>query len=101
MIDIKEIKKKQDEAYRKRFKRWYKKSRIEKEIEISAVKGYRRLLIEISKEYDDKIKLMKEDEKFIQLLKEKLPEFNINRYKYNRKGVFNITVYCDYIIIAW
>ena len=44
---------------------------------------------------------MKEDEKFIQLLKEKLPEFNINRYKYNRKGVFNITVYCDYIIIAW
>ena len=47
------------------------------------------------------IKLMKEDEKFIQLLKEKLPEFNINRYKYQYKGIFNITVYCDYVTITW
>ncbi len=35
---INELKKKQDEAYRKRFERWYKKFQIEKEIEITAVK---------------------------------------------------------------
>lgn len=101
MIDIKEIKKKQEEAYRKRFERWYKKSQIEKEIEISALKGYRKLRIEIREEHDKTIKLMKEDEKFIQLLKEKLPEFNINRYKYQYKGIFNITVNCDYVTITW
>ena len=101
MIGINELKNKQDAAYRKRFERWYKKSQIEKEIEISALKGYRKLRIEIREEHDETIKLMKEDEKFIQLLKEKLPEFNINRYKYQYKGIFNITVYCDYVTITW
>ena len=101
MINIEELKNKQGAAYRKRFERWYKKSQIEKEIEISALKGYRNLTIEIRNEVVEKIKLMKEDETFIQLLKEKLPKFNINRYKYNRKGVFNITVYCDYVTITW
>ena len=101
MIDINELKNKQDAAYRKRFERWYKKSQIEKEIEISALKGYRKLRIEIREEHDENIKLMKEDETFIQLLKEKLPEFNINRYKYQYKGIFNITVYCDYVTITW
>lgn len=101
MIDINELKNKQIEAYKKRFERWYKKSQIEKEIEISALKGYRKLRIEIREEHDETIKLMKEDEKFIQLLKEKLPEFNINRYKYQYKGIFNITVYCDYVTITW
>lgn len=101
MIDINELKNKQIEAYRKRFERWYKKSQIEKEIEISALKGYRKLLIEIREEHDENIKLMKEDETFIQLLKEKLPEFNINRYKYQYKGIFNITVNCDYVTITW
>ena len=101
MIDINELKKKQDAAYRKRFERWYKKSQIEKEIEISALKGYRNLTIEIRNEVVEKIKLMKEDEKFIQLLKEKLPKFNINRYKNNYKGAFNITMFYDYVIITW
>lgn len=101
MIDINELKNKQIEAYKKRFERWYKKSQIEKEIEISALKGYRKLRIEIREEHDETIKLMKEDEKFIQFLKEKLPEFNINRYKYQYKGIFNITVYCDYVTITW
>nr|DAW67198.1 MAG TPA: YopX protein [Caudoviricetes sp.] len=101
MIGINELKNKQDAAYRKRFERWYKKSQIGKEIEISALKGYRKLRIEIREEHDETIKLMKEDEKFIQLLKEKLPEFNINRYKYQYKGIFNITVYCDYVTITW
>lgn len=101
MIDINELKNKQIEAYRKRFERWYKKFRIEKEIEISAVKGYRSLLIEISKEYDDKIKLMKEDEKFIQLLKEKLPDFKIERHKYKSKGAFSIPFFYDYVTITW
>lgn len=101
MIDINELKNKQIEAYKKRFERWYKKSQIEKEIEISALKGYRKLCIEIREEHDETIKLMKEDEKFIQFLKEKLPEFNINRYKYQYKGIFNITVYCDYVTITW
>jgi hypothetical protein len=101
MIDINELKNKQDAAYRKRFERWYKKSQIEKEIEISALKGYRKLRIEIREEHDENIKLMKEDETFIQLLKEKLPEFNINRYKYQYKGIFNITVNCDYVTITW
>ena len=101
MIGINELKNKQDAAYRKRFERWYKKSQIEKEIEISALKGYRKLRIEIREEHDETIKLMKEDEKLIQLLKEKLPEFNINRYKYQYKGIFNITVYCDYVTITW
>ena len=101
MIDINELKNKQIEAYKKRFERWYTKSQIEKEIEISALKGYRKLRIEIREEHDETIKLMKEDETFIHLLKEKLPEFNINRYKYQYKGIFNITVYCDYVTITW
>lgn len=100
MINIEELKNKQGAAYRKRFERWYKKSQIEKEIEISTLKGYKSLTIEIRKEPVEKIKLMKEDEKFIQHLKEKLPEFSIKRHKYKYSGVF-ITVFYDYVKITW
>ena len=101
MIDIKEIKKKQEEAYRKRFERWYKSVRIEQKIEISALKGYRSLTIDIRREPEEKIKLMKKDEKFIQLLNEKLPDFSITRHTYSKIGAFGITVYYDYITITW
>ena len=101
MIDIKEIKKKQEEAYRKRFERWYKKSQIEQKIEILALKGYRSLTIEIRNEPVEKIKLMKKDKNFIQLLNEKLPDFSITRRTYDKIGVFGIPVNYDYITIAW
>ena len=101
MIDIKEIKKKQEEAYRKRFERWYKSVRIEQKIEILALKGYRSLIIEIRNEPVEKIKLMKKDKNFIQLLNEKLPDFSITRRTYGKIGVFGIPVNYDYITIAW
>ena len=101
MIDIKEIKKKQEEAYRKRFERWYKSVRIEQKIEILAIKGYRSLTIEIRNEPVEKIKLMKKDKNFIQLLNEKLPDFSITRRTYDKIGVFGIPVNYDYITIAW
>lgn len=101
MIDINELKKEQDAAYRKRFERWYKKSQIEKEIEISALKGYRSLTIEIRNEPVEKIKLMKKDKNFIQLLNEKLPDFSITRRTYDKIGGFGMPVNYDYITIAW
>lgn len=101
MIDIERLKKKKDETYKKRFEQWYEKNEIENAIIKSVLDGYRGFKIEIREENNIEIKLMKEDEKFVQLLKEKLPGFSITRHSGTHKTLFDMDIYYSYIIISW
>ena len=85
MIDIERLKKKKDETYKKRFEQWYEKNEIENVIIKSVLDGYRGFKIE----------------KFVQLLKEKLPGFSITRHSGTHKTLFDMDIYYSYILISW
>lgn len=65
--------------YDKWFERWYKRMEIEKRIKESAMKGYEGTYINCNMSGDEYLRRRLQEERFVILLKEKLPGFEIGR----------------------
>ena len=103
---IDKVKKQREESFEKWFERWFEKSNFEKEIIESSAQGYqgyRIVISEMSKD-DAYLKRRLREEKTVQMLKEKLPGFDVEYVKETWESqFFGMTRHNmkDFISITW
>lgn len=104
----KELKHAAKAAYNKWFNRWYKHSNLPEKLKRNAQIGRKTLIV-----YDNTLKQSDdsqqnqylhrrfEDDRFVKLLKQRLPDLTVTKKEWDKKGHVFMRHYCQVTISGW